>query len=132
MSERLITVRSQISHERSLREMRFVWMVAIQQTDCELVMVTIEGAGKVDFYSRVWSPWHGVGEDPVTGSAYTVLTPFWNKVRKDVFDEAGVGPYLNARQASDRDGDLRCRVVGDRVEISGKAVTYLTGEIFVP
>ena len=38
----------------------------------------MSSSGKdVDFVSRWFGPQTGVDEDPVTGSAHTLLTPFW-------------------------------------------------------
>lgn len=86
------------------------------------VIATAPG-GDVDFVSRFFGPRVGVLEDPVTGSAHTRLTPYWSKrLGKD---------ELNARQVSRRGGSLRCRMAGDRVEIAGQAVLYLTGTITV-
>ncbi|NND16886.1 MAG: PhzF family phenazine biosynthesis protein [Eudoraea sp.] len=77
----------------------------------------------VDFVSRFFAPQSGVDEDPVTGSAHTSLTPFWSaELKKEL---------LFARQLSKRGGDLMCRLIGDRVEITGKARLYLEGEIHV-
>jgi PhzF family phenazine biosynthesis protein len=77
-----------------------------------------------DFVSRFFAPQSGISEDPVTGSAHTTLTPYWaNELGKK---------ELSAIQLSSRKGFLTCRMKGkDRVEISGKARTYLTGEIVV-
>jgi predicted PhzF superfamily epimerase YddE/YHI9 len=84
------------------------------------VMVTAKGAS-VDFVSRFFAPQSGIDEDPVTGSAHTMLIPYWaNKLGKNTF---------TAQQLSARKGDLWCKLLGDRVEISGKARTYLIGEI---
>jgi len=75
----------------------------------------------VDFVSRFFAPQVGIDEDPVTGSAHTTLTPYWaNKLNKTT---------LTAQQLSKRKGDLVCVWDGDRVKISGHAVTYLIGEI---
>jgi len=76
-----------------------------------------------DFVSRFFAPQTGINEDPVTGSAHTSLIPYWSRVlgRKK----------LNARQLSRRGGDLVCEDKGDRVRISGHAVTYLVGEITI-
>jgi len=75
----------------------------------------------VDFVSRFFAPQCGVDEDPVTGSAHTTLTPIWSeKLGKTLF---------TAQQLSKRKGDLICELNGDRVKITGKAVTYLIGEI---
>ena len=74
-----------------------------------------------DFVSRFFAPQSGIPEDPVTGSAHTALTPYWSKKLGKQF--------LNAKQLSKRGGDLFCRDLGERVEIGGKAVTYLISEI---
>ncbi len=87
------------------------------------VIVTAPGEGEVDFVSRFFGPWVGVPEDPVTGMAHTLLTPFWVR-------EMGVAA-LRARQVSRRGGDLRVRMAGNRVQISGRAVTVVRGELVV-
>jgi PhzF family phenazine biosynthesis protein len=86
------------------------------------VIATAEG-GETDFVSRFFAPQSGIPEDPVTGSAHTMLTPYWSK-------KLGK-QQLRARQISPRGGELVCRNLGGRVEIGGKAVTYLAGEIFI-
>lgn len=86
------------------------------------VIITARG-DETDFVSRFFAPGAGVDEDPVTGSAHTTLTPFWSKrLNKNI---------LQAKQLSTRGGDLLCEYLGDRVKITGKAVTYLIGEIQV-
>jgi PhzF family phenazine biosynthesis protein len=86
------------------------------------IIVTAKGSD-VDFVSRFFAPRVGVAEDPVTGSAHTLLTPFWaGKLGKQ---------ELTARQLSRRRGWLKCRLAGDRVEISGQARAYLSGQIEV-
>jgi PhzF family phenazine biosynthesis protein len=84
------------------------------------VIVTAPG-NEVDFVSRFFAPQTGVNEDPVTGSAHTSLTPYWSRVLGK--------KRLTARQLSSRGGELICEDRGDRVEISGHAVTYLKGKI---
>jgi PhzF family phenazine biosynthesis protein len=85
-------------------------------------IVTAQGK-EVDFVSRWFGPQVGVEEDPVTGSAHTTLTALWAaKLNKN---------SLTAIQMSARSGSLICKLVGDRVHISGNAVTYLQGEIFI-
>jgi PhzF family phenazine biosynthesis protein len=84
------------------------------------VIVTAKG-NTVDFVSRFFAPQSGIDEDPVTGSAHTTLIPFWSKILgKNV---------LVAKQLSKRQGDLTCEYRGDRVKITGQAVTYLQGEM---
>jgi predicted PhzF superfamily epimerase YddE/YHI9 len=76
-----------------------------------------------DFISRYFWPANGGDEDPVTGSIYTGLAPFWaERLGKK---------ELVAYQASSRGGVLNCVVSGDRVLISGNAVQYLKGTITV-
>lgn len=87
------------------------------------VIVTAPG-DHVDFVSRFFAPGSGIDEDPVTGSAHTTLTPFWSeRLNKKL---------LHAKQLSKRGGDLVCELVDQRVKITGKAITYLKGEIHIP
>ncbi|SHF87371.1 phenazine biosynthesis protein PhzF family [Microbulbifer donghaiensis] len=74
-----------------------------------------------DFVSRFFAPAIGIDEDPVTGSAHTLLTPFW----ATELDKT----CLRARQISARGGELECELVGERVLMRGRAVTYLRGQI---
>ncbi len=85
------------------------------------VIVTAPGDGEADFVSRFFGPWVGVNEDPVTGMAHTLLTPYW--VRE--MDTSA----LRAEQLSARGGKLRVRMAGDRVHVSGQAVTVFRGEM---
>ena len=74
-----------------------------------------------DFVSRFFAPRLGINEDPATGSSHCALAPYWTqKLGKAV---------LTAYQASARGGVLRVEVKGDRVLLSGKAVTVLRGEL---
>jgi predicted PhzF superfamily epimerase YddE/YHI9 len=80
-------------------------------------------AEQVDFVSRFFAPRAGVPEDPVTGSAHTLLVPFWaGRLGKTRF---------HAVQVSKRRGDLVCELKNGRVLMGGKAVTYLRGDIEV-
>lgn len=86
------------------------------------IMVTAKGKNH-DFVSRFFGPAVGVNEDPVTGSAHTTLAPYWaNQLNKT---------ELSAFQLSERGGELHCHVLNSRVEIAGKAVLYMKGEIFI-
>lgn len=84
----------------------------------------VSAPGKeVDFVSRCFFPNAGINEDPVTGSAHTSLTPYWaQRLDKE---------KLIAKQISQRGGDLKCELMGERVAVSGQALTYLTGEIML-
>ena len=92
----------------------------IAKLDSRGVIATAKGQ-TVDFVSRWFGPRVGVNEDPVTGSAHTTLTPYWSKILGK--DE------LTAMQLSARKGYLACKNLGNRIEISGNARTYLVGEI---
>jgi len=74
-----------------------------------------------DFVSRFFSPSVGIDEDPVTGSAHCCLGPFWSSR----FGAATLRGY----QASPRGGFVDVEVSGDRVFLTGQAVTVLRGEI---
>ena len=84
------------------------------------VMITAR-ASDYDFVARFFAPKLGVYEDPVTGSAYTQLAPYWA-------DRLGK-KRLHARQVSMRGGHVTCEVAGDRVFIAGTAVKYMEGKI---
>lgn len=87
------------------------------------LIVTTRGEGDYDFISRFFAPEKGVSEDPVTGSAHCVLTPYWA-------DKLGKTELLGY-QASARGGAVKCRLEGDRVRLSGRAVPYLKGTITI-
>lgn len=78
-----------------------------------------------DFVSRFFGPNIGLPEDPVTGSAHCGLAIYWSK-RLNRTDE------LHAIQLSNRTGEIFCRVVGNRVLLSGTVVQYLEGKISIP
>jgi PhzF family phenazine biosynthesis protein len=75
-----------------------------------------------DFVSRFFSPAEGIPEDPVTGSAHTALAPYWSsRLGRD---------DLTGLQASARTGLVRTAVHGDRVHLTGSAVTVLDGTLY--
>lgn len=76
-----------------------------------------------DFVSRFFAPAVGVNEDPVTGSAHTMLIPYWAKQLSKT--------EMTAKQISKRGGVVYCKDMNERVEIGGKAVTYMIGKITV-
>jgi PhzF family phenazine biosynthesis protein len=75
-----------------------------------------------DFLSRFFAPNVGINEDPVTGSAHSYLAPYWAKL-------LGKNEML-AFQASKRSGVVGCKILeGDRVELSGEAITVFETEL---
>jgi len=94
----------------------------LRQLDLRGVIITAPGVD-VDFVSRFFAPKYGIPEDPVTGSAHCELAPYWaNRLGKNT---------LSAKQVSNRGGDITCEVAGNRVLLSGPAVTFLEGEILL-
>ncbi|KAL4425688.1 hypothetical protein ABPG75_009704 [Micractinium tetrahymenae] len=91
------------------------------------VIVSVQGDGeRHHFLSRFFAPWAGIAEDPVTGSAHSVLGPYW---------AAALGTAsLRARQCSPRGGELGVEVRAEegRVVVSGSAVTVFKGHLFLP
>jgi PhzF family phenazine biosynthesis protein len=97
-------------------------LTALRKMSARGVIVTAAGVGEgTDFVSRFFAPSVGVDEDPVTGSAHCVLAPWWaERLERD---------ELTGYQVSARGGHVRVRSRGDRVELGGRAVTVLRGEI---
>ncbi|XP_060097114.1 phenazine biosynthesis-like domain-containing protein isoform X2 [Heteronotia binoei] len=93
----------------------------------EGLIITLKGkAGRerYDFYSRYFSPWNGVSEDPVTGSAHAVLSSYWSQQlgKKE----------MCAFQCSTRGGELKILLRDDgRVDIGGQAVLVLEGSLTI-
>jgi len=84
------------------------------------LIVTAPGTS-ADIVSRVFVPGGGIDEDPVTGSAFCTLAPYWG---------ARLGKQeMRARQVSRRGGEISCALAGDRVHIGGKARLVITGKL---
>lgn len=111
-----------LAHERDVRALTpDIGRLARAVPHC--VIVTAAGL-QVDFVSRMFAPQYGVDEDPVTGSAHCLLTPFW---------AAFYGKSsLNAEQCSSRGGYLHCALEDERVVLTGQAVTFAKGQITAP
>ncbi len=86
------------------------------------VVITAPGE-EVDFVSRYFTPQASIFEDPVTGSAHCSLIPYWS-------EKLGKKTML-ALQVSPRGGKLFCENLGERVLLSGEAVTYMEGSITI-
>jgi len=86
------------------------------------VIVTAAAASPAyDFVSRFFAPAIGIPEDPVTGSAHCYLASYWaGRLGKT---------EMSAYQASSRGGEVRLRLMGERVILGGQAVTVLAGEL---
>lgn len=115
------------------------WIVAMAATENEVrsaspafgrmvgsglghLMITAKSESEgVDFVVRCFAPSLGINEDPVTGSAHCALTPLWAK-------KLGIAEMVSL-QVSKRQGQLRVKIIGDRVEIKGEAVTVFAAEL---
>ncbi len=96
-------------------------LAAIARLDRIGVIVTAPGDAGYDIVSRYFAPAKGIPEDPVTGGAHCALTPLWtHRLGRN---------ELRAYQASARGGEMRCQLLGDRVELQGDVVFYLEGEV---
>jgi predicted PhzF superfamily epimerase YddE/YHI9 len=86
-------------------------------------VITTARARRWDFVSRFFAPAVGVDEDPVTGSAHSVLAPYWG---------ARIGKTeMLGYQASPRGGEVAVKLRGDRVGLGGEALTVVRGELVV-
>jgi PhzF family phenazine biosynthesis protein len=84
-----------------------------------MAVVTARGT-QHDIASRVFVPYVGIDEDPVTGSAHAALVPYWA-------ERLGRSQFT-ALQASPRTGVLHCRLEGDRVVLGGHCQTVIVGQ----
>jgi len=97
-------------------------LAILQQLDLRGVIITAKSQD-YDFVSRFFAPNCGIDEDPVTGSSFTQLAPYWAEVlAKD---------KLTAKQVSKRGGEVWCELAGERVLIAGYASLYFKGLITI-
>ncbi|MEZ4331052.1 MAG: PhzF family phenazine biosynthesis protein [Myxococcota bacterium] len=110
-----------LENEGAVRAARpdFARMVAVSP---EPVVLTARATSAgFDFVSRFFAPGHGIGEDPVTGSAHCMLGPWWQaKLGRESFV---------ALQASARQGVVHVRSCDGRIELAGQAVTVAEGRL---
>lgn len=111
----------ELESEEAVRSVRPIFDL-LAEVPVRGVMVTSLATGKeYDYVSRFFAPGSGVAEDPVTGSAHCCLAPYWS-------EKLG-RPELVGYQASARGGFVHTAVRGDRVLLTGQAVTVLRGEL---
>jgi PhzF family phenazine biosynthesis protein len=92
---------------------------AALKTIRRMAVVTARGSQQ-DVASRVFVPYLGIDEDPVTGSAHAALVPYWTQ---------RLGRHeFTALQASARTGMLHCRQEGDRAVLGGQCHTVIVGQ----
>jgi PhzF family phenazine biosynthesis protein len=113
----------ELENEKTLRAVKPDFKILQSLPGWGTIITAKASMNGYDFVSRFFAPEKGVPEDPVTGSAHCVLGPYWQK-------KTGKNEF-KAYQASLRGGTLGVRVEGDRVFLSGKAVTVLMAEMEV-
>ena len=95
--------------------------IAQVKAACLVITAPADAGRDYDFVARVFGPQSGIPEDPVTGSAYCTLAPYWAQRLGKL--------TLRARQLSARGGDLGVTHAGDRVLLRGRALITLHGNI---
>jgi PhzF family phenazine biosynthesis protein len=86
--------------------------------------------GDSTLHARMWAPGAGVPEDPVTGTASGACGAYLREV--DAFDGELPGEMVFEQgHYVDRPGAVRVRV-GEHVQVGGRAVTTLDGQLVVP
>ena len=117
--DRLVVLADEIALLASAPDFRA--LAAATRPDRGVIVTALSADPRYDFVSRYFAPAAGIDEDPATGSAHCCLGPFWSE---------RLGQHeLRAYQASARGGELRVRVRGERVDLIGRAVTVLRGEL---
>jgi PhzF family phenazine biosynthesis protein len=112
-----------VTNERSVRDLSpdFVAVSVLDASVGLIVTAVADPGGEYDFVSRVFAPQAGIPEDPVTGSAHTVLAPYWaDRLGRSV---------LVGNQVSPRSGLVGVELNGDRVTIVGRAITIADGTL---
>lgn len=110
----------EVDSEAAVRNCRPDFVSLGQLSRGTIITSRAEG-GRYDFISRFFAPAVGINEDPVTGAAHCQLGPYWSaKMKKR---------DLVAYQASARGGVVHVRVEGNRVILSGTAVTVMHCEL---
>jgi len=112
-----------IENEELVRNMKPDFRMMKNSEYGDLIVTAKSEEAGFDFCVRCFAPTLGIDEDPVTGSAHCALVPFWNM-------KTGKKDFIS-HQVSKRSGVLKVSLKGDRVEISGQAVTIIKGELFV-
>ena len=99
-------------------------LVQLKSVEARGVIVSsVANETETDFVSRFFAPAAGIDEDPVTGSAHCCLSPYWS----DRLNQKELVGY----QASPRGGVVRTALQGERVLLSGEAVTVVNGDVVV-
>jgi PhzF family phenazine biosynthesis protein len=96
---------------------------ALRPVPCGVILTAPATVAGADVASRYFAAYYGIDEDPVTGSAHCLIATHWAR-------KLGRATFV-ARQVSAREGVLHVRLEGDRVHLTGQAITVLQGELVV-
>jgi PhzF family phenazine biosynthesis protein len=121
----LDTLFIELEDPKLLRELQPDYKLLTASTDqvIEVVITSVSDNTDFDFLLRSFCPWIGIDEDPVTGSIHSVLAGFWKN---------RLGKYeLKAYQASQRGGEVIVKASDDKVELGGRAITVVRGELIL-
>eukprot|EP01023_Acetabularia_acetabulum_P047157 TRINITY_DN4953_c0_g2_i1.p1 TRINITY_DN4953_c0_g2~~TRINITY_DN4953_c0_g2_i1.p1 ORF type:complete len:333 (-),score=47.68 TRINITY_DN4953_c0_g2_i1:126-1124(-) len=123
----LVVLKSGVTQEEleSIKPDVSLMLKSVDISVIRAVCVTCQGQDGVDVLSRFFSPWCGIDEDPVTGSAHSILSPYWSKILGK--------STLTARQCSVRQGNLVMTSVSEDklVMIDGSCAFVMKAQIFV-
>lgn len=109
-------------HEFDVRNIQLN-LLAISQLEHRGIILSAPSSSS-DVYSRCFYPACNVPEDPVTGSAHSVIAPYWcNRLNKT---------RIHAVQGLKRQGALECEIKDNRVLLTGTCHMYMQGTIFIP
>ncbi|MGF1778379.1 PhzF family phenazine biosynthesis protein [Vibrio nomapromontoriensis] len=112
-----------LKHEELLRQLNPNFHQLITCEGRAMAVTAQSSRPDIDFIARYFAPWVGVDEDPVTGSAYCALAPYW----AEQLNKCSLIGY----QASERGGYVGMMLKGERIELTGQAVTLIRGTISV-
>ena len=111
----------ELDTERAVRAVRPNFAL-LREIPTGVIVTAAASCGSYDFVSRYFAASWGIDEDPVTGSAHCALAPYW---------ASRMGTELVGKQVSERGGVVRTRFHGDRVTVTGGAVTVSQGILVV-
>jgi PhzF family phenazine biosynthesis protein len=110
---------AELASETEVRELKPDFRALSELPSRGLLVTSQSDNPEFDFVARCFFSPVGVDEDPVTGSAYCALAPYWR-------DKLGKST-LTAKQLSARGGILKLQTANDRVLIQGQAVIVIKG-----
>jgi len=111
----------ELESARVLRALSPDYTEMLQLPESGVILTSPSDDDSYDFLSRFFAPKIGINEDPVTGVGHCYLTPYWS-------ERLGKKEFV-AYQASARGGAVRCALRGERVHLSGKAVTIFSATL---